>query len=70
MKYLFAAAASLALSTPAAAQALDPPPYWDHPFAGELIETTATTMDDMANWCAPHPRAYKLNGCAQLYGNR
>jgi hypothetical protein len=34
MKYLFAAATSLALSTPAAAQALDPPPYWDHPFAG------------------------------------
>ena len=44
-----------------------PPVRYDYEFPGMLIETRATTLQDMASFCAPHPRAMYVFGCAQLY---
>jgi hypothetical protein len=73
MKYLAAAAALLAL-TPAHADPavpyaewvkhLFPPPQYDVPYPGRVIENRAIDMEDMAGLCAPHPQAGRLLGCS------
>ena len=45
-----------------------PPVEYDKPFAGTLIENTARTMQDMADWCALHPPREVL-GCAFRFQN-
>jgi hypothetical protein len=46
-----------------------PPPIYDKPFEGTLIENIARDMFDMERWCAPHPRAGSLIGCAFTHEN-
>jgi hypothetical protein len=67
MKYLAAAVALLAF-TPAHAETyaefvktLFPPPQYDKPYPGRVVENRAKDMEDMAALCAPHPQAGKLN---------
>jgi hypothetical protein len=70
MKYLAAVAALLA-STPAHAETyaefvktLFPPPQYDKPYPGRLVENRAIDMEDMAKLCAPHAQAGTLLGCS------
>ncbi len=42
-----------------------PPPAYDYPYPGTLIEITAYDMTDMARLCHPNPFAAKALGCAQ-----
>jgi hypothetical protein len=46
-----------------------PPAEYDKPFNGALVESIAKDMQDMADWCAPHPRAATLMGCAYRVPN-
>jgi hypothetical protein len=41
-----------------------PPPAYNKPFAGRLIENTALDMDDFAEVCSLHPQAAMALGCA------
>jgi len=43
-----------------------PPPAYDKPFPGLLVEDTAHDKQDMARLCAPHPKADQLLGCSSL----
>jgi hypothetical protein len=42
-----------------------PPPEYDKPFAGRVIETTVTDMNQMAQFCSPYLWAGSLAGCAR-----
>ena len=41
-----------------------PPAAFDYDFPGVIIEKTATSKDDMAQWCAPNPKASIAMGCS------
>ena len=63
MKYLLVAAALV--RGPGCA---DPrgsiPGFFDKPFPGELIVLRATVQEEMADYCYPAPRAYRVAGCS------
>ena len=46
-----------------------PPVEYDKPFVGTLTESRTKTMQDLADWCAPHPHAERLFGCARRFQN-
>jgi hypothetical protein len=39
----------------------------DKPFVGDLVETEAQSLEEMADFCSPHPRAGRLLGCNFRY---